>query len=176
MKKKFTTVLLFALFIEVWGCSTKTDVKDDGVVFRNDQGSEIVLTNQGATVSGKFYPATDCSTEQLRCIKYGTSFAIIAPLSCATKFPYDWRVTGLRSVFIAPTPHNPYRVLMSTTYGGMVAYTYEGQVGVTELYYESSVQLGKKDVWQGLASFNYVNAKYKKIGDGFLFTCREQSR
>lgn len=176
MKNSTLFTILLAMCVPVCGCSAKTTSSVEKMVFRNGHGKEITISSNGATISGGFYPAASCSTTILKCVEYGDSFAIIAPLVCTDKYPYDWRVHDLRSVFIAPTPHNPYRVLMSTTYGGLVAFVYDREEGVTQLYYDQSIQLGKKAVWQGLDSFDYGTVQYERIGNGHFFACRKEER
>lgn len=176
MKKSIIPIIFVSMCIEACGCSAKNTGVVEKMVFRNERGSEIMLTSSGAIISGRFYPAANCSTDRVRCVKYGTSFAIITPLVCTDKYPYEWRVDGLRSVFIAPTPHNPYRVLMSTTYGGMVAFVYDREHGVTQLYYDPSIQVGEKAVWQGLASFDSDTVQYERVGNRHLFACRKEEK
>lgn len=173
MKNSIIPTIFLAMCVPVYGCSAKTTSSVEKMVFRNGHGKEITITSSGATISGKFYPAASCSNSSIKCVKYGTSFAIITPLVCTDKYPYDWRVNGLRSVFMAPTPHSPYRVLMSTTYGGMIAFVYDRDQGVTQLYYDPSNLVGKKAVWHGMASFDSDTVQYERIGDGRLFTCRK---
>jgi hypothetical protein len=162
-----------AMCITMHGSSAAIAGDVEKAIFRNGYGEEITLTNRGAVISGKIYPATSCSTGSMKCLKYGASFAIMTPLTCATTYPYDWHASGIRSVFMAATPHNPYRVLMSTTYGGMVAFVYEGKRGVTKLYYDPSILIGAKAVWHELGSFDSDMVQYDRVDDGDLFLCHK---
>jgi hypothetical protein len=62
---------------------------------------------------------------------------------------------------------------MSTTYGGMVAFVYEGKRGVTKLYYDPSILIGAKAVWHELGSFDSDMVQYDRVDDGDLFLCHK---
>ncbi|WEN14904.1 hypothetical protein PY254_16985 [Rhodanobacter sp. AS-Z3] len=172
---RFSYAAVYAIFsVASFGCSGQTGGSADGHVFKNGYGDEIVITANDVTISGRHYPAKNCSTASMSCVKFGSSFAIIAPLACDQSYPYDWHTKEVHSVFMAPTPHNPYRVLMSTTYGGLVAFIYEGRRGVTQLYYDPSIRIGIKAVWQNLDSFDPARIQYSKVHGGKLFPCQSK--
>lgn len=167
---------IFATIFTSAGCSALPPIEHENHVFKNGYGDEIIITTDGATISGRHYQAKSCSTRDMRCVKFGTSFAIMAPLVCDPSYPYDWRAAGGRSVFMAPTPHNPRRVLLSTTYGGLVAFVYEGQRGVIQLYYDPSINIGEKSVWSKLEYFDPDRVQYTKVGGGSFFSCITEAR
>lgn len=162
---------LVAINLANVACSVALSV-DRRATFKNRYGSEITISGNGATIAGKFYAARDCSTKAVRCTKYGKSFAILVPRTCSTQFPYAWEAVGVRSVFLAPTPHNPYRALLSTTFGGLVAFIYDNKDGVTQLYFDPSRDIGTRSVWHNLDSFDPYRIQFSKVsGDGF-FSCQ----
>jgi len=164
------TILAISVFI--CACS---GVRDGGVIFVNGYGDSISLDEQGAVIDGHYYPSRDCSTESVRCFKYGALFAVVSPFSCGfidrSSDLYEWDGVGVKSFLMAMNPHDPYDVVLSTTYGGWVAFNYVGRNGVVALYHDPGLQLGIKNVWYGR---DYIDQKanvYRRVGAQKFMSC-----
>jgi len=159
------------IFTCSYGCAAKTQHLTDKYVFVNGYGETISITYSGAVVAGNYYPAKKCSTGSITCIKYGSLFAVMAPLYCDNIDDYKWSGDGVSTFLMAVTPHNPKNVLLSTTYGGWVSFGYDGEGGVTELYYDPSAQIGVKEIWYGTDYTDLKKVVYKKMGARKFMPC-----
>ena len=165
--------VLLMIYFFVHGCCA-TMLKNEAVyTFENGYGSTITLSPQGATIDGKLYRSVNCSTTRMKCTKYGALFAIMAPVSCPVKdgAAYAGYVPSVRSFIISFTPHDPSSVQLSTSYGGGLSFGYQGNMGVTNLYYDPSTRLGDKDIWLRLGHIDLKKVRYKKVGSARLFAC-----
>lgn len=153
------------------GCAAKSLRSLEKHVFVNGYGDSISLTDSCTFVAGKYYLAESCSTEHIRCEKYGSLFAIMVPFLCHDIGDYRWSGNGVDSFLMALTPHDSNDVLLSTTYGGWISFSYEASSGVTELYYDPLAKLGVKENWFWSDSIDLEKIRYKKIGSLKFMPC-----
>lgn len=156
-----------AIFLGWCGANEMRSNSGEVVTFKNAAGDLIHINSKVAIIEGRRYYGKNCSSAQMQCIAYGDAFAIIAPRECADIANWNWRSGAIHTVFLAMSPHNAYAALLSTSYGGMVAYIYDAQKGVSALYYKRDVLVGDKKVWQ-TQGIRVTPVIYLPASSGFL--------
>ena len=173
MKIIITLALIFISSLSGMGCSANESRIESDHLFNNGYGNIISISPRGTIINKVLYRAYDCSTRIMRCVKYGSLFAIVVPFSCPVKdaTAYLGYAAGIHSFIISFTPHDRSSIQLSTSYGDGLSFGYQGDKGVTNLYYDPTVRLGNKDIWLGLEYVDLKKVRYTEVSKTGLFPC-----